>query len=289
MISLGMCSLLVFFASHVFRLVQKVFVEQEEVIDMQQNARVAIDQITRDLRVAGSGLPIIRANSDIGYLYPVMPGDGGGNNTDTLKILANFENIRTHLTDPMPNESSALKVADASAFAPGALAIVYGATAEGGVSGEAFRITHLSTGGQDLLHGASYPWNENQALDRTYLPPAIVVGAIFRKYYIDTADSSHPRLVISENEETTQVLADNVENFQVVYDLITGQQNVSHPQNPLLIKKVTVTVVARTDTPDPNWNNGIHSMTGTSDHYRRFTLVSDIQVRNLKRRLGSAS
>jgi hypothetical protein len=287
LISLGMCSLIVLFSSHIFRANHKVFVEQEEVIDMQQNGRIAVDRIVRDLRIAGSGLPIVRVSSDVGFLYPVMPGDGGGNNTDTLKILANFEDINTHLTDPMPDVSSALKVADASAFAPGKLVVVYGATLEGGVSGEAFRITHLSEMGQDMLHGVSYPWNENQALDKTYLPPSGVSAAIFRKYYVDTGDSLHPKMVVSENEETVQVLADNIEKFQVVYDLITGQEDVPNPSNPLLIKKVTVTVVARTDTPDPNWTNGIHSITGVQDNYRRFALEVDIQLRNLRRRLGT--
>jgi len=249
---------------------------------MQQNARIAIDQIVRDFRIAGVGMPTVRVSSDIGYLYPVMPGDGGGNNPDTVKVIANFINVQTRLTAPMPNEGSALKVASASGFSAGSLAVVYGATQEGGVSGEVFRITHLSDTGQSLLHCESFPWNENQALNRTYLPPSVVVNVTYRKYYIDTSDPSHPRLVVSENEETSQVLADNVENLQVVYDLITGQKNISTPGNPLFIKKATVRLVVRTNTPDPYWNNGIHSITGTSDHYRRLTLESDIQVRNLR-------
>lgn len=276
-----MLTFLSYFAYRVFRTNHKVFVEQEEVVDMQQNARIAIDQIVRDLRIAGTGVPTRRIESDVGPLYPLTPGDGGGNAPDTVRIIANFERIETALSQSMPNESANLIVASAAGFQVGSLAIVFGRTLEGESAGEAFQITHISTSGQPMLnHGHSPPWNSNQMLTHTYIVPSRVSYVICKKYYIDTADSSHPRLTLRENEGAAAVIADNIENLQFAYDLLTGETDLASPPNPALVRKITVTLVARTDTPDPQWNNGIHSVTGESDHYRRLVFQSDVTVRN---------
>jgi hypothetical protein len=102
-----------------------------------------------------------------------------------------------------------------------------------------------------------------------------------RKYFIDDTDPYHPVLMVSENEETPQVVADNIENFQLSYDLATGQREVTDPDDPAAIRLVRVMIVARTNSPDPQWNNGINSRTGMSDHYRRVTLSANVFVRNL--------
>lgn len=284
-----MISLVIFvtvsvFAFQIFKTDNKVFVEQEEVVDMQQNARVGLDQLVRDLRVAGAGVPFGGVESDIGYLVPVSPGDGGDNMPDTLILLSSFTNVQTELSDPMPNESADIKVEDASEFVVGAIAIISGQTVECGKSAEVFQITHISDDGQNIIqHHQSPPWNEDQKLNCTYIPPSSVTLVTFRKYYIDGSDISHPKLMLEENEGDPQVVADNIENLQLVYDLITGEKDLPDPENPESIKKATVTLVARTNTPDPQWNLGVHSIYGTNDQYRRLTLHSDIQIRNLNR------
>jgi hypothetical protein len=271
------------FAFQIFRIDHKILIEQEEVVDMQQNARVAHDQILRDLRMAGAGVPMLGAQSDIGYLYPIIPGDGGDQSPDTVRILASFEKVRTQLTDAMPNESANLKVDDASDFEVGAIALIEGPVDEGGYAAEVFQITHISTEGQDMIqHRQSPPWNEDQKLCQTYLPESTVSMMTYRKYFIDSTDPAHPLLMISDNEETPSVLAHNIENLQVVYDLASGERDVSSPEDPAKIKKITVTMVARTNTPDPLWNNGISSITGYADHFRRMILRSDVQPRNLE-------
>lgn len=270
------------FAFQIFRIDHKVLVEQEEVVDMQQNARVAHDQLLRDMRLAGAGVPKGGVDSDVGYLYPVIPGNGGGQLPDTLKVLASFDDVNTQLSHSMPNESAELKVIDASGFDVGAIALITGPTDEEIWAGEVFQITHISTEGQNMLqHRQSPPWNEDQKLGYTYLAESRVSMMTYRKYYIDNSVASHPTLMVSDNEATPEALADNIENLQVVYDLVTGERDVADPENPASIRKATVTIVARTATPDPQWNGGIHSITGAADHYRRFTLRSDVQLRNL--------
>jgi prepilin-type N-terminal cleavage/methylation domain-containing protein len=281
MMSLTLFSVVILFSYQIFKADHKVFVEQIEVVDMQQNARIALDQLVTDIRLAGAGVPTGGVDSDFGFLHPVIPGDGG-TMPDTIKVLSSFTNTSTELSDPMPNESAILKVTDASDFVVGSLGIIRGSTKEGGESAEVFQITHVSTSGQHTIqHKKSLPWNKDQKLNKSYRPPSTIHMTTYRTFYIDSSDEIHPRLMIVENGGTPQVLADNIENLQFEYDLTTGETDVSEPDEPGAIRKVTVTLVARTATPDPQWNNGVSSITGSSDYYRRLTLTSDVKSRNL--------
>jgi prepilin-type N-terminal cleavage/methylation domain-containing protein len=283
LVSVSLSCIVSVFAFQIFRIDHKVFAEQEEVVDMQQNARVAYDQILRDLRLAGAEVPKGGVDSEVGYLYPVVPGNGGGQLPDTLKVFASFDNVRTRLSSGMPNESAELKVVDASNFDVGAIALIAGPVEEGGWGAEVFHITHISTEGQDMIqHRRSPPWNEDQKLNHTYLPQSRVSMMTYRKYFIDNSDASHPALMVSDNEEAAAVLADNIENLQVVYDLASGERDIASPEDPATIRKATVTIVARTNTMDSLWNNGTNSITGEPDNFRRMTLRSDVQMRNLE-------
>ncbi len=282
-VSIALISVVTLFAHEIFSTNNKVFVEQNEVVNMQQNGRVAIDRIVRDLRMAGKSVPFSRAvDSDIGTLSPVMPGSAGGGLPDTVKVLANFDNVDTDLSHSMPNESADLKVTDAGGFQVGAIAMLSGLTEEGPRGAEIFQITHVSTQGQNMLqHRQSPPWNQDQKLNLTYLAGSDVFMMSYRKYFIDDTDPYHPALMVSENEGTPHVVADNIENFQISYDLVTGEREVPDPNDPAAIRIVRVMIVARTDSPDPGWHNGINSRTGMPDHYRRVRLNANVFVRNL--------
>jgi hypothetical protein len=284
MVSLVMFVIISLFGYHIFRADQKSFVEQEEVTNMQQQARAAMEQLTSDLRIAGSGVPSGGVSSDLGLLYPVQPGNAGGGLPDTLLVIANFNHIQSDLAAPMPTESAEIKVIDSTLFSIGAIAIITGATLECGEAGEVFQITQISDDGTNMLqHNSRAPWNNDQKLFCSYIPPATVLLVNYRKYYIDDSDPLHPRLMLEEDALDPQIIADNIENLQLEYDLVTGERDLPDPDSPGAIRKATITVVARTNTPDPAWPHGVHSVTGETDHYRRETLTSDIQIRNLKR------
>jgi type IV pilus assembly protein PilW len=285
MISIVIFIIITLFGYHIFRADHKVFVEQEEVVDMQQNARVALDQVVRDLRLAGSGVPLGGVQSDLGPLSPVMPAASAGNLPDTVILLASYLNVQSELSDGMPESSSELKVEDSSRFFEGALCIITGHTRDcGDAAGEAFQITEISDDGQNMIqHNPNAPWNDDQKLNCTYVPPTRVILVNYRKYYIDYTDPNHPMLMLEEDARPPQIVADNIENLQLVYDLVTGEKDQPNPDYPGSIRKATVTLVARTNTPDVQWHHGINSITGENDRYRRLTLNSDVQVRNLKR------
>ncbi|MBW1793381.1 MAG: hypothetical protein JRJ38_02970, partial [Deltaproteobacteria bacterium] len=61
--------------------------QQEQVSDMQQNARVAMDIISRHIRMAGFGKPgWTTINGTAGINYEILVTDGG-TNPDTLEIV----------------------------------------------------------------------------------------------------------------------------------------------------------------------------------------------------------
>ncbi|HLG13209.1 MAG TPA: hypothetical protein VJH03_01630 [Blastocatellia bacterium] len=61
---------------------QDVFVKESNVTEMNQNVRVAIDLLTRDIQSAGMGLP--RASGSFAAIYYT---DGASNSSDSLLIL----------------------------------------------------------------------------------------------------------------------------------------------------------------------------------------------------------
>ncbi len=283
-ISLAIFMIVSLFAYQIFKADQKSYVEQAEVTGMQQNVRVAIDQVTNDLRIAGSGVPSGGVMSDLGLLHPIDPGNGDNGFPDTVVVFAGFHRVETELAAPMADRSSGVAVEDVSGFSVGSLVIIHGATTDCGESSELFLITGISGGEPKVFdHSTQSPWNEDQSLSCTYVQPSTVILANYRKYYIDDSDPLHPSLVLEEDGQAPRIVADNVENMQLVYDLVTGDRDLPDPVSPGAIRKATVTFVARTNTPDPGWPHGLHSITGEPDHYRRLTLTSDIQIRNLKR------
>ncbi len=283
LLSLLIFSFLSFCTFQVFRTNQRVYVEQDEVLNMQQNGRVAMDWMTRDLMKVGGGVPGAGVVSSLGRLYPIIPGNSSGGLPDTIKVLVNLENTPTELTMAMASRAAAIKVERPTNFDAGSLAMICGFTEEGPVTAELFEITGISLEGGNLLHGWSPPWNPNQNLTFTFVPPTTVSEMTVRTYYVERSDPAHPKLVVRENESTPLVVADDIENLQITYDLATGEEDVPDPVAVGWIDRVCITIVARTRDADPDWEGGLHSITGSSDHYRRMTLVSNVLVRNLAR------
>jgi hypothetical protein len=97
--------------------------------------------------------------------------------------------------------------------------------------------------------------------------PVYLVKAI--SYYLGLSDG---KAVLRRNENTGgggQPLADNIESLEFTYFDVNG--NVTG--NPADIRMVKVTVTAKTEMSDPEYQGG--------DGYRRRTLSSNIKVRNM--------
>ena len=93
MVALVISAILIAVLYRTFIAQQKTYTVQEQVVDMQQNARLAINKLIRDIRMAGFG--------NVGRVLPTM---GHANpltmNADNITIIGAFR----HLVDPETKE-----------------------------------------------------------------------------------------------------------------------------------------------------------------------------------------
>ena len=108
-------------------------------IDAQQSARIAMEQIQRDLQVAGVGLSRLQPPFPI-----IVPRNDGG-----IDMRVNRGQTTTFLTTMMGTAASALDVSDVSAFTVGQWIAVYDAAG----SIDMTEITAVSTGPDRISHG----------------------------------------------------------------------------------------------------------------------------------------
>ncbi len=225
---------------------------QDEITDMQQNARAAIDEITRNVRMAGYalplGLPCIKAF-----------------NTDPDTILINYSNNGDYVTleQPMANTTDVLHCdgQDISCFQIGQIAYIYHPDSGGG---EYFTISDLQTATATIQH-------DGNPLSIAYAKDAIIMSLNRVKYFIDTTDPEHPNLMMQLPNQAAQIYAANVEDLQFRYRMKNGLI-VDVPPMADDIKAVLFSLIARTSHADPDLPN---------DPYRRRAFASRVNLRNM--------
>ena len=118
MIASGLFLLLLGGVSTMFASVRDNYHDSAARIDAQQSARIAMEQIQRDLQIAGVGLSRLQPPFAI-----IVPRADGG-----IDMRVNRGQITTFLTTAMGNPASDLDVNDASQFTVGRQIAVYDAT-----------------------------------------------------------------------------------------------------------------------------------------------------------------
>src|SRR4030043_789378 len=105
----------------------RTYMVQEQVVDMQQNVRVAINRMMREIRMAGFGsvwnvfppqhLPFLTIAGP--FLYVINPGDGRdiieGQPVDRITIIGAFEQVST-LNNPTDGSDTIELVGGANKF-----------------------------------------------------------------------------------------------------------------------------------------------------------------------------
>jgi len=128
-----------------------------------QDIRAALEIVSRDFRMAGSGfggLPVQTADGPSRVLlYPILAGCTYGEEADSVRILLSLEGVRTALKERMPDPYAALECKDVRGFAPGDRVVV-----TDGVSADMFEVTAVvfRKKGHDgkLIHDASRAAND---------------------------------------------------------------------------------------------------------------------------------
>ncbi len=264
LIALVLSSILVAAFYRTFIDQQKTYTVQEQVADMQQSVRVGIDQVTRQIRMAGYGLgETILASfgvTDInGFTNIFTPGNNVnniGNNDDSITIIIAVEVAK--LTETVAQGSSVLKVSNGEDFNSDKQKYLC-------LNGVNNYLVQSVSGNTITL---ATPLSEGHLIDE----PVFLIKAVTYKLTSDTTNPNIPVLVKNDNTgDGDQVIAENIEDLQFRYTLADGSVTDS-PANPEDIRIVCANIKARTKMADTQ---------SSSVGYRRRELTSVIKVRNL--------
>lgn len=279
----------------VYNMQHKSYIVQEQVAEMQQSERVALQMITRDIRMAGLGLSGCNSaaggkiifNEDIngnGILDAGEDANGNGGAPQVYDGLGyDGSDIITAVYYPFSPQGTAggytnilgppvqignsaiLDVHDNTGFAAGDAAIITSAT--DGCHYALIRITALPGGGQ-LQH------NTGQSFEN--LPGGIgsgfLQGDIVRRVnseggggIITYAINSDYQLTRAVDGGAAQPLAENIEDMQIAYGIDIDNNRIveddewfNDPTNRdmTLLREIRLSLVARTTREDPAYNVG---------------------------------
>jgi len=225
---------------------------QDDISQIQQSARASIDELTRQIRMAGYGLP-----------DGLEAIDAYNTNPDTITVNYQTSDCDTYLAAAMPMPSAELKCAtDISCLSDNQWVYIFEPDSGGG---EWFVITHVQTASRMLQHNT-------MSLSRSYGKDAVILLMYQVKFYIDnTTDPNKPCMMIKLFGQNPQVYAENISDLQLTYRLEDGTI-VDVPTVSEDIREVKISLTGRSANPDPD---------KTSDPYRLRTYTSSVNVRNI--------
>ncbi|MCX5886486.1 MAG: hypothetical protein NT096_11360, partial [Proteobacteria bacterium] len=234
---------------------QKSYTVQDQVAETQQNARVGLDLIAREVRMAGYGQPDWALNADTNgdgadepVTDPVTVTDGAGG-PDRVTVIGCFDTAPPTLSNPVVSGATTLKVTDAGVFdnTNNKDSIFIGGF-------ENAKVTNKS--GTTLTIDTDPNTSGNQGTVHSYNIGDEVSPVRAVTYYVEED-------TLRRDENTGaggQPLAENIEDLQITY----------------ANKIANISVLARSREIDPTYRDATHG-----DHYRRRTLISNVNVRNL--------
>jgi prepilin-type N-terminal cleavage/methylation domain-containing protein len=239
---------------------QKTFAVQEQVVDMQQNVRAAINRMMTEIRMAGFGnvsmvLPVtystgtfnnvLNLNTPTAGSLTIVSSVGETSALATEGGIGQNQIIVSTLTDDQGN----------SLFDTGNRRYI----SIGGL--ESHRLTSIDSGTKTITLNGSLGF---------YHPVGTPVYIVRALSYQVASVNGIPTLVRDENlGDGAQPQADSIEDLQFTY----LDSNGNPTANPLDIRIIRVALRARTERQDPDLNNG--------DGYRRRQIASNIHLRNM--------
>jgi prepilin-type N-terminal cleavage/methylation domain-containing protein len=257
----------------------KTYAVQEQVVDMQQNVRVAINRMMREIRMAGFG--------NVSSVFPNFTATGGpfnniinpsdnknivdGQITDQVTIIGAFEQISTLASEATPGTNTIQLAGKASEFDLANRKYI----CIGGL--ETHTISYIDTVGNTIT------LNEN-VVNRFPIDTPVPVFKVKAITYQLRPDNRNPDMPVLTREDHTdgggsQVVAENIENLQFRYMLDDGSEYDS-PADPSKIRMVRVTVHARTSSRDLEFRSDPQFKVGEGG-FRRRTIASNILIRNM--------
>ncbi len=226
---------------------QKTYAVQDQVAEMQQNVRIAMSQMTKEIRMAGYGGDVLSAFGDVNGFTEIITAE-----SNAITII--FADETGVLKENTATGAHQLRVTNAAIF-----------------NGDKKKYLSLSGVNNYLVQSVTgdtitltTPLGEGHPINQ----PVYVVKAI--SYYLGVSGG---KAALRRNENTGgggQPVADNIEALEFTYYDANGDVT----SNPPDIRMVKVEVTAKTNILDPDLKEG-------EDGYRRRSLCSTIKVRNM--------
>lgn len=261
-----------------FMIQQKTYAVQDNVADMQQNARMSLVSLVRNVRMAGYGVPSTCA------LVPVNSTTGPDgifvSDATAIQTLPASDIFSAELNADASSGATAITVTITDIdedgtddfVANGALIISDGTNTEGMVIP-----TSYTAGNVTIPFATGYSLQHDYAATDTQVVPAIFYHVVSRE--------------LRQNE---QPLALNIEDLQIAYQDLNGTwycydaAHSSPPTDTASIRAVEINVLSRTNVQDAEETNfdqpALKDHTtglSTSDGFRRRLLSTQVHVRNL--------
>ncbi len=278
---------------------QQSFAVQNRVVEMQQNLRQAAEYMTRDIRVAGYGIPdnVTIPNNLVGTgvvtMRSIYARDGSTTGPDEIYIMYLYDmdasQLPTSITGTVALSITPFPVLSIAGFVPGELVLL-----TNGVTADLFQVDNGAVA-NPIAHTQG---NYNLASNHGSFPGAgydngsVLSKARFARYFIDnTTDPAHPTLMVDRmTGEAAQPLAEDIEDMQLTYGLDTNTDGIvdtwtASPANPSQVRQIQLQLLARTRILDRKWSEtrpALGNRTGgaTADGYRRRIVTVVIDVRN---------
>jgi prepilin-type N-terminal cleavage/methylation domain-containing protein len=258
---------------------QHASVTQEQVSDAQQNGQIAMDFLSKEIRMAGFGMPATAVNGFSNAISPAINNDATSGNgvldgTDQITVVTGYRQISTL----------------ANAATQGTFTITLNNNGNNFDTNKKKYVCIDATTQEDnyvVSSGAGNTLTLSSALTRDYDvgAPVFLVKAI--TYSVNEAR------VLTRDENTgggAQTIAPNIEDLQFAYQLADGTWS-NAPADPTVIRAVRINVLARTRLEDhnPGTSGTISQRPAIEDHagntvkdgYRRRLLTSVVEIRNL--------
>jgi len=270
----------------------KSYAIQEQIAEMQQNARVAMDMIIRDVRMAGyfgcTGDTITNTlnNSStndyistgvVGVNNDTSDGNNIKNGTDEIFLKYGDPSENIEVTPPyMPTTSAAIHVDDSGSLEDFDIAVISDCEYT-----SILQITNVSGGGGTIVHntGVGSPGNATKDLGHKYEENSFIMKLHNINYYVRTDDT-----LMRSDGGSAQPLAENIEDLQFAYQDEDGNWFDS-PPTVEDIRSVRINVLARTDKVDPDFGGSRPEIedhaAGSTDNYRRRLFTTVVRVRNM--------
>ena len=265
---------------------QKTYTVQEQVADMQQNVRVAINRMMREIRMAGfgnvsnilppqgqpfeaihwSGMELITFNN---IINPSNNKNNVSQNDDQITIIGAFEQVSTLAVDHSGGKDTIQLVEKASEFDTKYRKYI----CIGGVESHTIKKIDPAINTITL--------NDNLVNKYTAGTPVYKVKAITYQLRWDNNNPDMPVLTREDNTDGggSQVVAESIENLQFRYILEDGSEFDSPAEaDRSKIRLVNVKVYARTRIPTIEIRKEGKLV---KEEYRRRTISSNILVRNM--------